>query len=84
MFFPCVGESSSSKMTSVAATSATRWSKLLQLSLAEVRRRARPVEQLRDFSDDLRAGGVREPRQLFEMFGEMVPVCRALQRRADE
>ena len=43
-------------------------SKLFQLSLAEVRRRARPIEQLSDLADDLRPCRIREARQLFEMF----------------
>jgi len=57
---------------------------LLQLALAEVRCRTRPVEQLRDFSDDFRARRVSEAGELLEMLGEKVSRVRALQRRSDE
>ena len=72
MFLPCVGDSSSSKMTSVTSSAAMPFAQLLDLALAEVRRRVGAVELLRERADDLGAGGVGEPLQLVQVLVEVM------------
>jgi len=43
---------------------------LLELSLPQVRRRARPIDELRNLTDDLGASGVRQARQLLQVLRE--------------
>ena len=81
---PCAGESSSSKMMTVACFSSIAIAQLLDLALAEIGARVRAVEHLRHFADDRRAGRVRELRQLFEMLAQLMSRARGLDRRADE
>ena len=57
---------------------------LLELPLPQVRGWTRAVDQLCDLADDFRTRGVRESRQLLEMFGEKVPRRRALARRPNQ
>ena len=56
----------------------------LELSLSEIGRRARPIQELRDLADDLGARRVGEARQLFQMLGQEMSRRRPLQRSADE
>jgi hypothetical protein len=57
---------------------------LVDLSLAEIGRRVRPIDLLRDAADDDRTGGVRELLQLLQMLVQVVTRRRPLPRRADE
>jgi len=57
---------------------------LLDLPLAEIGRRVRPVELLRERADDLGARRVGEALELEQVLIEMVLRARALERRADE
>jgi hypothetical protein len=45
---------------------------LLQLSLAEISRWTRTVDELRDLSDDFGARRVGEPRQLLEVLRQQM------------
>jgi hypothetical protein len=45
---------------------------LLQLALAEIRRRARTIEQLGDFPDDFRARRVGKARQFLKMLRQQM------------
>jgi hypothetical protein len=44
----------------------------------------RPVEHLRHFADDGRAGRVRELRELLEMLAQLMSRARGLDRCADQ
>lgn len=57
---------------------------LVNLAAAEICRRMRAVELLRELADNCRAGGVGEEGQLAEVLAGRVAVWRALERGADE
>ena len=84
MFLPWLGDSSSSKMTSVASSSCARVAELLELARAEVRAGVRAVDLLRHLADDDRAGGVGELGELAEVLVGDAASARALERNADE
>ena len=82
MFFPCVGDSSSSKMTSVVSVGGNAIAQLVDLALPQVRRGVRAIELLRQRAHDLGAGSVRQPLQLEQVLVHVMPGIRPLQRRA--
>ena len=84
MFLPWLGESSSSKMTSVASFSAREIAQLVDLALAEVGARMRAVDLLHHLADDDRAGRVRELGELAQVLVDGLSRARPLERHAHE